>query len=142
MKLYTAFANSDIIISSPLGLRMIIGGEEEEKEKREFDFLSSIEVVVIDKANILYMQNWEHLQTCLNTLNQMPQEIETDISRVRHWVLKGQGNLYRQTLAFSDINFIELHSLFAKKLNWTGTAMITENPSNILDQVGDKVLCT
>jgi U3 small nucleolar RNA-associated protein 25 len=50
LKLYTAFENSDIIISSPLGLRMIIGDEEQDANKREFDFLSSIEILILDKV--------------------------------------------------------------------------------------------
>jgi U3 small nucleolar RNA-associated protein 25 len=52
IKLYTAFENSDIIICSPLGLRMIIGDEEQEANKREFDFLSSIEILILDKVKI------------------------------------------------------------------------------------------
>lgn len=52
-KLYTAFENSDVIICSPLGLRMIIGEEGQETTKREYDFLSSIEVLILDKARPL-----------------------------------------------------------------------------------------
>lgn len=58
IKLYTAFENSDIIISSPLGLRMIIGDNEEEVERREFDFLSSIEILVIDRVQFNYLSNY------------------------------------------------------------------------------------
>jgi U3 small nucleolar RNA-associated protein 25 len=48
IKCYSEFYQSDIIIASPLGLRVSI-----EKEK-DADFLSSLEV--------LTMQNWEHVQ--------------------------------------------------------------------------------
>ena len=42
IKLYTEFYTSDIIVASPLGLRRMIGVEGD--VKREYDFLSSIEV--------------------------------------------------------------------------------------------------
>lgn len=55
IKLYTAFNNSDMIISSPLGLRMIVGDKEQEAAKRECDFLSSIEVLILEDVNILLL---------------------------------------------------------------------------------------
>uniref|UniRef100_A0A1I7SMJ5 U3 small nucleolar RNA-associated protein 25 n=1 Tax=Bursaphelenchus xylophilus TaxID=6326 RepID=A0A1I7SMJ5_BURXY len=138
IKLFTSFENSDVILCSPLGLRMIIGDEEE--EKRETDFLSSIELVVLERTNVMYMQNWEHLLTILAALNQIPQEVQTDISRVRHWVLKGHGPNYRQLIAFSEINFAELHSLFAEEKNITGQAKLTQNPSVMLENIEVPIL--
>ena len=49
LKLYTDFYSSDVIIASPLGLRMVIGSEGED-EKKDFDFLASIEVLVLDQV--------------------------------------------------------------------------------------------
>ncbi len=55
LKLYADFYSSDIIIASPLGLRMSIGSAED-KDGIDYDFLSSIEVLIADQANVFAMQ--------------------------------------------------------------------------------------
>ncbi|KAH7719889.1 Protein Y41C4A.9 [Aphelenchoides avenae] len=134
LKLYTKFSEADILLCSPLGLRMVIGDETE--EKREYDFLASIEVLIIDKAHILLMQNWEHLTNILQTVNSIPAQVDVDISRVRHWSLKHLAKYYRQTVAFSDVNFSELHALFSHYChNYAGQVTLTEAPESILPQI-------
>lgn len=41
-------------MASPLGLRVVVGAEGE--EGRDFDFLSSVEILVLDQADIFLMQ--------------------------------------------------------------------------------------
>lgn len=55
VKMFTEFYGCDIIMASPLGLRQSI-----QKEKGA-DYLSSIEMVIIDQMDALTMQNWEHV---------------------------------------------------------------------------------
>ncbi|XP_065069024.1 U3 small nucleolar RNA-associated protein 25 homolog [Rhopilema esculentum] len=124
LKLFGDFYSSDIIVASPLGLRMIIGGEGE--KKREYDFLSSIEVLIVDQADVFLMQNWEHVLDIFNHINLQPmQPRETDFSRVRMWALNSWSKLYRQTLLFSSFITPELNSVFNKYCsNYAGKVRI------------------
>ena len=97
LKLYTDFYSSDIIIASPLGLKLVIGeevqGEDGEKRRGgDSDFLSSIELLIMDQADIFLMQNWEHVTSVLDRLHLQPKDSHgVDFSRVRHWSLDGHA---------------------------------------------------
>lgn len=60
---YSSFYSSDLIIASPLGLRLVIGAVG---EKGDHDFLSSLEMVVIDRYDLIEMQNFDHLRRILS----------------------------------------------------------------------------
>jgi len=111
LKLYTEFYSSDVIIASPLGLKSVISGEGD--TKGDYDFLSSIEVLIIDNADVLMMQNWEHVQTIFENLHLQPKKShDVDFSRVRNWILDGHSRFYRQTLIFSRIPTPPINSIF------------------------------
>jgi U3 small nucleolar RNA-associated protein 25 len=71
MKLYSDYYNSDIIIASPLGLRLTIGAEGD--EERDYDFLASIELLILDQTELFFMQNWDHLLHVFDHLHLQPQ---------------------------------------------------------------------
>ena len=112
LNLYSDFHNSDIIIASPLGLRMIIGTEHDRK-KQSYDFLSSIEVLVFDQTDSFLMQNWSHVQHVMDYMNRLPREQhEIDISRIRHWNLEGLAASFRQTIIISAFPSPEINALW------------------------------
>ena len=119
-KLYTSFYSSDIIIASPIGLSMILANPD--KKKRQYDFLSSIEVLVIDQANQIEMQNWDHVNVVLKYLNKIPKEFhDADFSRIRMWAINDQSYLMRQNLIFFEYPTPNVNSILgSKSLNLAG----------------------
>ncbi|XP_067277878.1 U3 small nucleolar RNA-associated protein 25 homolog isoform X2 [Pseudorasbora parva] len=113
MRLYSPFYSSDIIIASPLGLRTVLGADGE--KKRDIDFLSSIELLIVDQADVFLMQNWEHLLHVLKHLNLQPLDSHgVDFSRVRMWNLNNWAAHYRQTLVFSAVQEPQITNILTK----------------------------
>ncbi|ESP02309.1 hypothetical protein LOTGIDRAFT_138628, partial [Lottia gigantea] len=129
IKLYSHFYMSDLIIASPLGLRTIIGTEG---EKGDSDFLSSIELLIVDQADVFLMQNWDHVMQIMKKMHQQPKDGHgVDFSRVRMWTLEGWSQYYRQTAVFSSISSPEITALFNKNShNYSGKIQIQRKPSN------------
>lgn len=126
----TGIYSADILIASPLGLRIAVGAEGEER-KQNFDFLSSLEIVVLDQvppipsvilcriahdwmqADSFLMQNWQHMLHIFEHMNRIPQDQHgVDISRMRHYVLEGWAKYFRQTIVLSAFPTPEFNSLF------------------------------
>ncbi len=84
-KLFSKLQFSDIIIASPLAVRMLVG-----EHGKGADCLSSVEIAVVLGMEMLHMQNWEHLLTTMAAMNQTPSSDHgADFSRVRSFCLNG-----------------------------------------------------
>ena len=117
MKLYESFYKSDIIIASPLGLRMITGQEDDENAQKsqrvDFDFLSSIEFLVMDQAEAFVFQNIEHLEEVLKAVNRQPKKLSdlNDINRIKD-IFTAEQKLFqniRQSIFISKFRTIDLN---------------------------------
>jgi U3 small nucleolar RNA-associated protein 25 len=123
LQLFSPFYNSDIIIASPLGLRRAIeaGSDPKNKESNkktvDYDFLSSIELLLLDQAEALIMQNWDHVDFIFDHLNLQPRESHgCDFSRVRNWYLDSQSQYLRQTIILSAFLSPDLMTLFSRRM--------------------------
>ena len=130
VKLYSAFYNSDVILASPLGLRTL----------KEYDFLSSIVVMVVESADQLNMQNWAHVEHVFDNLNLIPKEQHgCDFARVRSAFLDGKARDIRQTVLLSAYDFPEARALPLS--NWSGSLKVVPFfDIGAIDRVGVSVV--
>ncbi|KZV26805.1 hypothetical protein F511_06652 [Dorcoceras hygrometricum] len=136
VKLYGDFYTSDVLVASPLGLITKIREAEDDKEK-DVDYLSSIEILIIDHADIMLMQNWSHVKTVVEHLNKIPSKQHgTDIMRIRPWYLDGQARFYRQTIILSSHINPDFNALFHQHcLNYQGKVKLECKYRGILPKI-------
>lgn len=123
VKLYSNFYSADLVIASPVGLRAIIGSEGD--EKRDYDFMSSIEIAVLDQADVFFMQNWEHIVDLFKHLNVKPRQSHgVDFSRVRTWCVSEWGKYFRQNIIISQVQHPQLNALM-KRYNFNYRGLVS-----------------
>ncbi|GAA5955794.1 hypothetical protein JCM8115_006856 [Rhodotorula mucilaginosa] len=130
-KIFAEFYQADVIVASPLGLRTSI------EKDGDSDFLSSIEMLVVDQMDVMLMQNWEHVQFVMDLLNKMPEEDHgCDFSRVKPWYLDGKAAHLRQSLLFSSLDAPEIRALFNRScVNRAGKLRAVRHLEGVLDRV-------
>lgn len=136
VKLFADFYSADILVASPMGLRRLIGGEGD--KRREYDFLSSIEVLVLDAADVLAQQNWQHVKDILAVINAQPKSTKhVDFSRVREVFLEeGRASELRQTLCFSSAMVPDVTALMRKSCKNTGLIPRLNAAASASNEVG------
>ncbi|KAI9673283.1 MAG: rRNA-binding ribosome biosynthesis protein utp25 [Trizodia sp. TS-e1964] len=131
IKYFSQFYTSDIILASPLGLQLAIGTDD--TKPIDADFLSSIELLIVDQCDALHQQNWEHIESIFTHLNQQPKAAHgCDFSRVRTWSLDGHAKHLRQTLLFTAFPFPELNALASTTSNVSGRVKCTPDYAGVL----------
>ena len=150
VRLYAPFHASDIIVASPLGVKLLLDGSE------GHDWLSSVEVLVMDQCDVFSMQNWQHVDSCLQAINQLPRghslpthtedgsgdggarvaHVEMDISRVKNYYLDNHARFYRQTIVLANHLSTDIHHLSTQQLhNYAGLVLLRPLYSGVLTRI-------
>ena len=112
MKLYSPFDESDIIIASPLGLKLATPTENDKtfKNNKVYDFLSSIEIFLMDFSEIFIYQNLEHLNEILSFINKPPKNNQNivDINRIKGNYANNFGEYLRQNIIISHFKCLDI----------------------------------
>lgn len=117
LKLFSHMYDSDIIIGSPISMRMMTGQEQDENKKFDSDFLSSIQIVMLDQSEAFLFQNPEHLEELMKVLNKQPKKLSglNDIMRLREaysntanrkWPVHIRQNIIIQRFKSQDLQYI------------------------------------
>ncbi|XP_027332408.1 U3 small nucleolar RNA-associated protein 25 [Abrus precatorius] len=136
IKLFSDFHTSDIIVASALSLVNKIEEAGSNKEK-DVDFLSSIEVLIIDHADVIAMQNWSHVHTVIEHLNRLPsKQPGTDVMRIRPWYLDDHARFYRQTIILGFYSNPDINASFNHQcLNYEGKVKLLCEYKGVLHKV-------
>nr|XP_017232808.1 PREDICTED: digestive organ expansion factor-like isoform X1 [Daucus carota subsp. sativus] len=140
VKLYDDIYTSDMIVASPLSLITKIGEAERDK-KKDIDYLSSIEVLIIDHADVMVKQNWSHVSTVIKKLNSKPSKQHgTDQMRIRPWYLDEHAQFYRQSIILGSHSSPEINALIDRHcLNYQGKVKLECKYKGVLRKASPQV---
>ena len=114
MRMFCDFFKSDVIIASPLGLRLLIEKNSSAGSgKLNADFLSSLEIAYLHQSDVMYMQNWEHVEYIMQRTNKLAENDHgSDFSRIRPYFLEGESLEHRQLIVTTHFNDPVIQSFF------------------------------
>eukprot|EP01083_Nonionella_stella_P064696 168887_1 len=125
---------SDIVLISPLRLKLIFDSGRTADGRSVFDFFSSIEILMLDACDVLQMQNIQHLFDTLHKLNWHPKlkkqvDIEqVNFNRLRYCYIDDVAQFYRQNIVCCKHQTPQIKQLFEKRaLNVDGRIKIQSN---------------
>ena len=96
-------SKSQLVIASPLSIML-----HEDKS-----FLSSIEILIFDCLDMLFVQNPQRLKEIINITNLNPLTVqETDWSRLRTYFSDKNHSKMRQNIGYTSVFTPDIHSLF------------------------------
>ncbi|ORM40582.1 U3 small nucleolar RNA-associated protein 25 [Babesia sp. Xinjiang] len=134
LRLYTPFYTSDVIVASPLGLKIML------QEDDEYDFLSSIEVLLVDRLDVLKFQNWRFFIDVFEKLNlPLKKWRDADLNRLRLSTVDGQCEVYRQSVCVSCVQHSVFNSFFKRMPNRRGSIKLSCIPRNDFVLLGSKL---
>eukprot|EP01071_Lankesteria_metandrocarpae_P013004 Lankesteria_metandrocarpae@DN652_c0_g1_i1.p2 len=81
---------------------MSIHNSSSSSDEGDYSFLSSIELMVADRLDVGYQQNWNDVLRIFKVLNTKPTSISVDIRRIRKSYASGNSRFLRQTLLLAD----------------------------------------
>jgi hypothetical protein len=131
LKLYQPFEESDIIIASPLGLKLA---------DKVYDFLSSIEILLIDFSEVFIFQNIDHVEEILSFINRPPKNNQNivSINRIKDNVKDNNLSYLRQNIIVSHFKSLEIELLVKKYCsNIEGIYTLNEPLTNVLNEIND-----
>lgn len=91
--------------------------------------MSSIEILLVDRLDVMTMQNWNHVLDLFvsekSRINLLPKEAhDCDFSRVRPWYLNGHAAHLRQSIFLTDSLTIDIKTLFLSLQNVAGKKIL------------------
>jgi len=135
IKFYESFEDADLIIASPLGVKLT-KNQEGNKQEKIYDFLSSLEILLVDFAEVFTFQNITHLEEVLKVVNQMPKSNSNivDINRIKDNYKDNYSGYLRQSIFVSHFKNLEIEMLIKNtcKNVFNGAYLFMEKYQNIL----------
>jgi U3 small nucleolar RNA-associated protein 25 len=116
VSLFQQMTKSQLVIASPLGLFL---------HDDSTDFMTSVEILVLDCLDALIMQPWDRLTALIARLNGFPKTVgETNWERIRIYCADKNHVQMRQNIGYGSVLTPEIHSLFSSCPNLRGGLMI------------------